>query len=184
MDVQNWAINYVLKNEKGLIDHPSDPGGITNYGISIRHAISVGDLDNDNLIDFDFDLDGEVTANDIRSMPKYVAEKYYHYLFNKWRIDEIHDPNLAVKVFDLCFPFGFYGGSLVTQRALRACGLSIVEDGILGTKSISAINSIYNSAALLAALCSEAAGRFRFLRNPAMEKGWLKRAYEFPHMEH
>ncbi len=183
MDVQDWATNYVLNNERGLVDHPADPGGITNYGISIRHAIEVDNLNNDGLIDFDLDLDGEITSNDIRILPRHVAEKYYRYLYSTWRIVEIHETNIAIKIFDLCFPLGFYGGSLVTQRALRACGLRVAEDGIMGTKTINAINSIYNSNALLAALCSEAAGRFRFLRNPAMEKGWLNRAYKFPHME-
>ena len=30
------AVNSVLKHEGGLVDHPDDPGGLTNMGISLR----------------------------------------------------------------------------------------------------------------------------------------------------
>jgi len=36
MDKMTRAVSYVRPIEGGLVDHPDDPGGITNMGISLR----------------------------------------------------------------------------------------------------------------------------------------------------
>lgn len=42
VSVWEAAIESVLKHEGGLVDHPNDPGGITNYGISLRSHPHLG----------------------------------------------------------------------------------------------------------------------------------------------
>jgi lysozyme family protein len=176
------AVLYVMQNEGGFSDHSADPGGATNFGISIRYAKTVGDIDGDGFDEFDFDLDGKVTADDIKEMPRDEAENHYGYLFHKWRIDDINEPAVAIKIYDLHFPMGPAGAGKVVQRALRACGHQVVEDGVIGSKTIKAVNSV-PSQYMLIALMSEAAGYFRSLHSKEFEAGWLNRAYQLPHME-
>ncbi|WP_334128262.1 glycoside hydrolase family 108 protein [Sneathiella sp.] len=183
MDKRARAIAYVRANEGGFSDHPDDPGGATNHGISLRHARAVGDIDGDGFAEFDLDRDGRVTAEDIRAMPMSTAIGYYELLYDKWRIGEIEEPAIAIKIFDLCFPMGFGGASRVVQRALRACGNPVLEDGVMGSKTIAAINGMGQPAYLMIALNCEAAGYFRCLKSKSFEAGWLTRAYRLPFQE-
>jgi lysozyme family protein len=69
------------------------------------------------------------------------------------------------------------------QRALRACQVTVDEDGNLGPKTIAAVYSVRNMEALVAAMRSEAASYYRLLaalhqRDEVFLKGWLNRAYE------
>jgi lysozyme family protein len=64
---------------------------------------------------------------------------------------------------------------------LRAAGISVTEDGIIGQITLAAINKA-DSTDLLAALKSEAAGYYRLIANinPSQQRfidGWLNRAY-------
>jgi lysozyme family protein len=65
---------------------------------------------------------------------------------------------------------------------LRAAGKEVVEDGIIGSATLAAINKA-DSSDLLAALKSEAAGYYRMIAqaNPSQQRfieGWLNRAYD------
>lgn len=182
MNKMTRAISYVRPIEGGLVDHPDDPGGITNMGISLRHAIAVGDIDGDGFDEFDFNLDGKVTADDIRNMPEEKANWYYGHLYSKWRIEEIKEPAIAIKIYDYHFPTGPGGAGRIVQRALRALGFMVKEDGVMGSRTIRAINAA-NPAHLMIALICEGAGYFRSLKSKSFERGWLKRAYKMPHME-
>jgi lysozyme family protein len=67
------------------------------------------------------------------------------------------------------------------QRALRAAGTLVIEDGIIGPITLAAINKA-DFSDLLAALKSEAAGYYRLVAkiNPTQRRfieGWLLRAY-------
>ena len=62
-----FAIGFAMENEKGLVDHPNDPGGITNFGVSLRYAKAQGAILSEGgkiLLDFDLDNDGDVDADD------------------------------------------------------------------------------------------------------------------------
>ena len=61
------AMAQVFSDEGGYTDDPNDPGGPTNYGITIEDARMYWKSD--------------ATADDVRNMPKSVAESIYaaHY---------------------------------------------------------------------------------------------------------
>ena len=46
---------FVRKWEGGFDDHPNDPGGVTNYGVSLAylkdHGLDIGDINDDGVID-------------------------------------------------------------------------------------------------------------------------------------
>jgi lysozyme family protein len=90
-------------------------------------------------------------------------------------------------VFDLAVNIGPAHAVRCLQRALRACGRRLTEDGALGRATVLAAAGA-NQLALAAALRAEAAGYYR--ARAALERGrraggdrefldgWLNRAYE------
>ncbi|PWR17651.1 glycoside hydrolase family 108 protein [Zavarzinia aquatilis] len=175
------AVDFLWPHEGGLVNDPVDPGGITNWGVSLRFAKSCGDLDGDGRLDLDLDGDGDVDADDIRRMTKPdAAYVYWLYWWQRYRYGELHLP-IATKVLDLAVNMGAKQAHKVVQRAARAHGRTLLDDGDLGPASRSALRSLGN-ADILPAIRSEAAGFYRGLvaARPASSKylgGWLNRAY-------
>ncbi len=157
-----YAVEMVLQHEGGYVNDPSDPGGETKYGISKR---SYPHLDIANL-----------TREEAIAI-------YRRDWWERCRIGEIEDVTIASKVLDLFVNVGPIQGATIVQRALHACGRRDVEiDGIMGSQTLAAINSVRPRSALLAAIKAEAAAYYRFLveRRPELrrfEQGWITRAY-------
>lgn len=190
------AIDGVLRHEVGQLwetggytDDPDDPGGATKWGISLRYAkglpLRLGDIDGD----------GDVDRDDIRLMTKEQATMIYQRMWNLQGYGRFNDQAMAAKVFDLMVNMGprrvfrkqvTGGAHVLVQRAVRALGggKRLLEDGILGVKSFTALNTIAVDdewyPQYMAALCSEAAGYYRSLNRPKYIKGWLNRAYWRP----
>jgi lysozyme family protein len=154
------AFDYVMCHEGGYVNDPQDAGGETKYGISKR---SYPDLD-------------------IKKLTRDQAKKIYFCDFwMKAKCEQIDDENLAMKFFDLCVNMGIPQAVKLIQRALRATGKQVTEDGIIGSLTLAAINKA-DSTDLLAALKSESAGYYRLIANanPSQKRfieGWLSRAY-------
>ena len=181
------GLAVVLAHEGGFVDDPVDPGGATNWGISLRWLKSIGDYDDDGVLDGDLDGDGDVDRDDIFAMTRAQAAEFYRvHFWDRYRYGRIHAPVVAMKVFDLTVNMGSgykarTGAHTLLQRACRANDRPLVEDGLLGPKSIRAVNEC-DPVALLSAVRSEAGGFYRGLiaARPQFEKyrrGWLKRAY-------
>ncbi len=88
---------------------------------------------------------------------------------------------VAVKTFDLAVNVGARQAHKIVQRAARAHGRALIDDGDLGPNSRSALRSLGN-ADILPAIRSEAAGFYRGLvaarpRSSKYLDGWLNRAY-------
>jgi lysozyme family protein len=154
------AINVILDHEGDYVDDPDDCGGETKFGISKR---SYPHLDIPTL-----NLDAAKAI-------------YYQDYWEPQRYHEIENLPLIIKLFDLAVNMGSRMAHRLIQRALRSAGNNVVEDGLLGPKTIAAINAV-DISDLLAALKSEAAGYYRSLAvsNPKQRKflkGWLNRAY-------
>ena len=109
----NIAIAAVLEHEGGFVDDPADPGGATNFGITQA------------------DLPGQ----DVRTLTAAQAAAWY--LANRWTpaFDAIADQALATKVFDL----GVLAGMGTAARILQDV-LGIAADGILGPRTVAAVN--------------------------------------------
>lgn len=182
---KDFALTVAITNEGGLVNHPNDPGGITKYGVSLRHARNLGKIRGvraKDIIDLDLDRDGDIDADDIRKLEPHHAKAVYTEHWNHFRFHEVNHPKIVTKFFDLSLPMGYGGSSRVVQRALRACRFDIVEDGFVGPISRRALNEAieWNDTATFVSIISEAAGYFRDLDSPDFEEGWLKRAYQWP----
>jgi len=168
MDKFDIAILTVLKHEGGYtVDH----AGPTNYGVTLRS------------LDIDIDLDGDIDGDDIRAMTREDAISFYRRRWwDRYRYYEIRHILLATKIFDLAVNMGARQAGKLAQRAIRAFGVRLVEDGILGPASFNAINNIHYRDGLIIGVRCEAAGFYRSLviQKPEYEKylkGWLNRAY-------
>ena len=105
------AIPIVLVNEGGLVDNPSDPGGLTNFGISQRSYPNV----------------------DIRNLTQDGAAAIY--LRDFWKYDLVESQLMATKIFDMSVNMGH-----TAIRILQAC-LGVPADGIWGPGTCAAVNT-------------------------------------------
>lgn len=154
------AFKYVIYNEGGYVNDPSDLGGETKYGISKRSYPNLN----------------------IKHLTLEQARKiYFCDYWLKGKFEQISDNTLAIQLFDLSTNLGIRPATIVLQRALRSVGINVQEDGLFGPVTLSATNNS-DPNALLAAIKSEAAGYYRLIaaKNPLPQKflsGWLSRAY-------
>lgn len=177
------AVENVLRHEGGFVNDPDDPGGATNYGISLRFIRNeVDGTEIDGLV-LDKDQDGDIDADDIRQLSHHdTIDIYYRFFWDRYGYDSLR-PEIAGKVFDLCVNIGPRPAHKLLQQSVWAAGDErIANDGIIGPNTIRAAGDI-QSKHLLVALRSEAAGFYRVLvaKRPKLSKykdGWLNRAYD------
>jgi len=177
------AVDFLLAHEGGYVDDKADPGGVTNWGVSLRFARAAGDLDGDGRLDLDLDGDGDVDGEDIRRMSRDDAA--YVYWLHWWKRYDYgsFQLGLATKLLDLSVNMGSTQAHKIVQRAARAMGAEyrLTDDGQLGPRSREVLGRLSN-ADFLPAIRAEAAGFYRGLviQRPASGKflaGWLNRAY-------
>lgn len=177
------AVSTVLQHEGGFVNDADDPGGATNYGISLRYLVQHAPDDLKDLIDTDGD--GEIEVDEIRNMSEEAAKRIYRQdWWDKFKYEELCDHDIAAKVFDLAVNMGSKQAHKLLQRACRASGKFLVDDGIIGPNTRTVAKKLIraNQPAVLAGLRSEAAGFYRSLiaakpKFKKYEKGWLLRAY-------
>ena len=172
-----FALENTLKHEGGYNDVQGDAGGATNWGISLRF---LKDL-HKSASWVDVDGDGDVDKNDIKSLTKENASKiYYTEFWLKNKCDKIIDVNIAAKLFDMSVNMGNKQAAKLLQLALKLAGHELIADGILGAKSLEAINKT-NPIELMVFLKYQCINFYLKLveTNPAYQKfirGWLRRA--------
>jgi lysozyme family protein len=163
------ALAHTLKWEGGYVDHPSDPGGATNHGVSLRWYRQA--------------VDPSATAEDIRALTREDAARLYRDGFWKHQYDRFLSAEVATKVFDAAVNMGGTQAGRNFQRALQAAGRrDVVDDGVVGPATVAAANGL-DEAVVLAAFRATLAGHYRLLvtRRPefgAFLKGWLNRALD------
>ncbi len=179
------AAAVLLDQERGFVADPADPGGATQWGISLRYLRQLGDLARNGWPDGYLDHDGDVDAEDIRALPVETALAIYRRdWWDRLGYGQLASQPLATKMLSLAVNMGETGAAKCLQRALRACASgrpSLLADGRVGPRTIAAANQ-FQPVALLAPLRSEAAGYYRALvaQRPALRRflaGWENRAY-------
>ena len=87
------ALQRLLQHEGGYTNHPSDPGGPTNFGITIYDARRYA-------AEFGWISDREVMASDVRSMPLDFAKRVYKAKYwDSQSLDQI-EPGPDYALFD------------------------------------------------------------------------------------
>jgi lysozyme family protein len=145
------ALKEVLKHEGGYVNHPNDPGGETNFGITVAVARENG------------------YTGDMRTIPaSVVADIYKRKYWDKVRADQMPE-SVRYALFD----YAVNSGVSAAVRALqRVCG--VADDGIIGPKTIAAASTYHGH--LGAALCGH---RLQFMADlrtwGTFGKGWARR---------
>ncbi len=164
------ACALVLRVEGGLVDDPRDPGGITNHGISLRFALSVGDLDRDGRPDLDVDGDGDTDADDIRALHPDDARDVYRKAFWEAARCPALPPAVAILLFDAAVNQGRGPAVTMLQDAL-----GVTADGRIGPQTVAAALRA-NQPALLAEYAARRAHRYATTRNfDRFGLGWCRR---------
>ena len=169
----NKAVKVVLKNEGKFNDDPHDAGHATAYGISLRFLVLSGiDLNADNTVDI----------KDILALTPFEAKKIYKKeWWDKYKYGNIQSQPIATKIFDLAVNMGSKQAHLLAQRAINQVGINVYkfetikEDGILGSKSIAAINFIDNRQKELTLLYAIRDNAVKFYIEIASNNSNLKR---------
>lgn len=173
----------IIAREGGYVNDPDDPGGATNYGVTIHTMRRLG---------LDLTGDGVVTAADVRQLSRAQAiDIFIEHYFKKPGIAGLPEV-LQPSVFDMYVNAG--GNAVkILQRLLREMGHDVSVDGSIGPQTRKAAHDAYNRAPGHLADAYAIARRnyyFRLAdRRPASRKfaktrggtkgGWIKRAEEF-----
>lgn len=108
------AFHFVLVSEGGTNNDPVDRGGLTNWGISQKQYPKLN-IENLSLS----------TARDI----------YYTDYWLRNKCDQMN-PDLGVIVFDSSVNCGQASGAKWVQRACNKLGSDLIEDGVIGSKTL------------------------------------------------
>lgn len=179
-----WDIaNEIVAREGGYVNDPDDPGGATNFGVTIHTMRRLG---------LDLDGDGDVDVADVKALSRAQATEIFvtHY-FQRPRIAELPKP-LHATVFDMYVNAG--GNAIkILQRLLTDMGHPCVVDGALAPQSIGAAHAAQRAAPdhLVDAygiarrnyyfrIADKRPASRKYARSRAGKKGgWIKRAEEF-----
>lgn len=161
------ALDRLLEHEGGYTDHPADPGGPTNFGITIYDAQKYA-------AEYDWISGRKVTAADVKAMPLSFAKLVYRAKY--WDSEKLDflEPGPDYALFDYGVNSGIGRSGKVLRRILKMSDdTSIINDDV-----IFAANR-FTAAELVRMICDE---RLRFLQNlktwDTFGKGWGRRVAE------
>jgi len=149
------ALALVLEHEGGYVNHPRDPGGATNFGVT--QAV--------------YDAYRKTQGQPKQSV-KFIttAETRAIYKFQYW--DRVQGDLLPIGLDYAVFDFAVNSGVGRAAKYLQAV-LGVAQDGQIGARTLAAIQ---NTHWVINALCDR---RMSFLRNLrtflTFGKGWTRR---------
>lgn len=146
------ALKRVLEHEGGYVNHPSDPGGETNFGITKATAKAFG------------------YNGSMKNIPMSVVEDIYKKQF--W--DKIKADNFplvfAFQYFDAAVNHGIGNANKMLQRAV-----GVKDDGAVGPVTLNAVEK-YSSHQLASKFLSKRVSFYTSLKTfNTFGKGWMNR---------
>lgn len=142
------AFERLIGHEGGYVNHPSDPGGETNFGISRR----------------------SYPGEDIKRMTLARAQELYRRDFWGPSGCDAAPPELRFDLFDMAVNAGVRRAVLTLQQAVGA-----VQDGILGPRTLQAMQSM-PAARVVARFNGHRLEHLASLPTwPAFGRGWARR---------
>ncbi|WP_444464122.1 holin-associated N-acetylmuramidase [Rhodobacter capsulatus] len=179
----NEIAREIVAREGGYVNDPSDPGGATNYGVTLATLRRLG---------LDLNRDGVVNARDVKLLtPDQAAEIYVTHYFKAPKLDQL-PVAVQASVFDMQVNAGAHAIRIL-QELLGRMGHPVAVDGVLGPQTIAAAQTAAAADPQLFADAYGIARRNYYYdladRRPASRKyattragtkgGWILRAEEF-----
>ena len=155
---ENWdeCFDMVIKSEGGFVNHPKDPGGMTNLGVT-RSA-------------WEAFINRKVTEDEMRALTPELVKPFYKALY--W--DRLKGDVLPDGVDYAAYDFAVNSGPHRAAQYLQEIA-GVTADGMIGPKSIEAIKSC-DAKETADAICDM---RLDFLKRLAtfdtFGKGWTGR---------
>jgi len=150
------CLDHVLAAEGGFVNHPSDPGGATNMGITLR-----------TLSEF---REAEATEADIRALTRDEAREIYRARYwNPMRCGEM-PAGIDLMVFD----FGVNAGPGRSVRTAQRCA-GAAADGAVGPATLAALRA-RGTADVVERMAEARLAYYRGLPTfPVFGRGWARR---------
>jgi lysozyme family protein len=183
MNDVNQIAEEIVTREGGYVNDPDDPGGATNFGVTIHTMRRLG---------LDLDRDGVVTEQDVRVLSREQAVAIFinHY-FERPRIRDL-PAALHASVFDMYVNAGA-NAVRILQRLLRDMRIDVGVDGVIGPQTIAgaqqgmaaAVDHFVNAYGIArrnyyyALADARPASRKYARRLDGGKGGWITRAEEF-----
>lgn len=152
------ALKLILKHEGGFVNHPKDPGGATNKGITIEtYRVHYG---------------RDKTVQDLKDIPQDHLESIYKEgYWDKAKCNELPS-GVDIIVFDMAVNAGVKRAAIILQRAV-----GVEDDGAIGPLTLEAVAK--NDPVRIIKNYTEQ--RMKFYRSlkhwDTFGKGWSIRAY-------
>jgi lysozyme family protein len=130
-DIRQMAEDIVAR-EGGFVNDPDDPGGATNFGVTIHTMRRLG---------LDLNADGRIDEADVRALTRAQAvDIFIEHYFHRPRISALPGV-LHASVFDMYVNAG--GNAVrILQRLLNQMGADLVVDGAIGPMTIRAAHDV------------------------------------------
>jgi lysozyme family protein len=155
---ENWdqCFTLVLKHEGGFVNHPKDPGGMTNLGVTRTN--------------WELYLDHDVTEADMRALTPEMVKPFYKK--NYW--DRIRGDELPSGVDYAAYDLAVNSGTGRAAKYLQQIA-GVTADGVIGPQSLKAIQKC-DAEDTVDEICNM---RMDFLKNlntfDTFGKGWTAR---------
>lgn len=173
----------IVRREGGYVNDPDDPGGATNFGVTIHTMRRLG---------LDLDHDGDVDSADVKQLTRAQAvDIFVEHYFVRPRIKAL-PKSLQASVFDMYVNAGSNAAKIL-QRLLRDMGFDLHIDGQIGPQTIRISHEAATAAPdhiadaygiarrnyYYALADRRVAFRKYARRRDGGKGGWIKRAEEF-----
>lgn len=157
------ALRWVLQHEGFFVDHPKDPGGATNRGITQRTYDA-------------FRRSRGETPRDVRA----IEEAEVRQIYREQYADAVWFDRLPSGLDYALFDFAVNSGPARAVKALQGI-VGVRADGIMGNRTLAAVKA-HDSGQVITLLCD---ARQRFVRSlrtyKTFGKGWERRIAEVRH---
>ena len=152
MNVFDTIFERLMQHEGGYVNHPSDPGGETMWGVTKRVAVAHG------------------YTGSMRNLPKALAKEITEKSYYKAIRGEELDILIAWQLTDAAYNHGTRQAVKFLQRAV-----GVNDDGLIGEVTLAAVNAMDKNDVVLLFL----AERLEFFTNlqiwQTFGKGWARR---------
>lgn len=173
----------IVAREGSYVNDSDDPGGATNFGVTIHTMRRLG---------LDLDGDGDIDTGDVRQLTRAKAiDIFVEHYFDRPRVSDL-PAALQSSVFDMYVNSG--GNAVrILQRLLNKMGQSVAVDGVIGPQTIAAASAAAAAAPdhiadaygiarrnyYYALADGRAASRKYARRRDGGKGGWITRAEDF-----
>jgi lysozyme family protein len=149
------AFERLIGHEGGYVNHPDDPGGETNWGITKRTAGEFG------------------YVGQMRDLTRAQAKEIYRVAYwGRAKADQ-YDGAIGFQLFDAAVNHGIGQAIRFLQRAV-----GVADDGVVGPITLSAVRAM-SVTDVLARFNAERLNFYTLLSTwPTFGKGWARRVAE------